>query len=180
MLCFTHCVLVLPGLDGLPGLCDDFVACLHNQFGQQVHQLSYPTKSRVSFDDLANNVTRALSKQSRPCLLVAQSFSGHVAFRVAAREPKNLDGMIFVNSFVKSPVPAPLSQWLARSPLTSRNAVSLLPPKPVTRRILLGSKGDDVLLNQLYNNVKSVSPEVLSHRFRLCLDTDSTVICSGT
>ncbi|KAJ8901674.1 hypothetical protein NDN08_003880 [Rhodosorus marinus] len=187
VLMFNPNLVIMPGLDGLAGLCEDFVRAICG-FGGSAREISFPENRCLQFDQLAELVSRDLeANERRPYIIVAQSFSGHVALRLAASKcsrrgvATNLKGVVFVNSFIKSPLPQLLSRTLADSPLTGPRAASSLPPKNVSQRLLVnGDPSSSGIVDKLYSNVRRHPPEVISHRLRMCLETDSSSIFTST
>lgn len=136
---FVPGLIVLPGLDGLAGLCSEFSRSVTQRVTPNVKEVSYPADRALGFDQLTDLVMRDLEKREDDYVVMAQSFSGHVAMRMAMRRPRGLRGVVFVNSFVRSPLTAFPSQFISSSPLVSTAVTSVLPPKTIARRIMFGS-----------------------------------------
>ncbi|MBC7989027.1 MAG: hypothetical protein H7Y19_05525 [Luteimonas sp.] len=77
-------VIVLPGLDGTGELLDAFAAALAPEFDAQI--IPYPRDRMLGYADLTQLVIAAMPR-NEPFLLVAESFSGPIALRVAATRP---------------------------------------------------------------------------------------------
>lgn len=109
----------------------------------------------------------ALPDQDR-FLVVAESFSGPIALRLAAAPPPGLAGVVLVASFARSPLrlPAglvgPLLPALARLPT----------PSGLLVRTLLGDGAPAALGSALLAAVASVEPAVLAQRSASVLSVD--------
>jgi pimeloyl-[acyl-carrier protein] methyl ester esterase len=153
--------VLLPGLDGTGQLLDAFAGHL----GQDLHPIvvTYPPDVPAGYDQLAELVLRSLPR-GEPFLLIAESFSGPVASRVAAMAPEGLIGIVFCASFVSSPLPA------------LRSLAFLLPVAPVRSvppallaALLLGRWSTPQHVLALRHALRSVSPAVLRARARAAL-----------
>jgi len=101
-------VVVLPGLDGtgalLTSFCDALPADLHGEI------MSYPV-DLWAYDDFADWLLCRLPKDD--FLIVAESFSGPLALRLASDPPPGLRGVVCLATFAVCPrwIPKPLL-WL--------------------------------------------------------------------
>jgi pimeloyl-ACP methyl ester carboxylesterase len=103
----VHTTLVLlPGLDGSRFL----FAPLCSALGPQVQTvvIEYPPHGPNSYDDLLPLVRQRLPQE--PFVMMASSFSGPLALRLAAERPTGLRGVILCTSFATSP--HPWFRWL--------------------------------------------------------------------
>ena len=94
-------LLLLPGLDGTGRLFTPFARCLERSFDATV--ITYPPDRLRNYEELSAEVARALPEP--PFFIIAESFSGPVALKVAAREPPGLKAVILTASFVSNPRP---------------------------------------------------------------------------
>jgi pimeloyl-ACP methyl ester carboxylesterase len=92
-------LVLLPGLDGTGLLFQPLVEVLSGEFDIQI--ISYPTDRVLGYSELTEYVATSLPADK--FVLLAESFSGPVAYRIAKRKPKNLQSVIFVASFLSSP-----------------------------------------------------------------------------
>ena len=92
-------VVLLPGLDGTGRL---FAPLLRALPGLEPIVVSYPCREVLDVQGLLHVIEGALPTE--PYILVAESFSGPLAVRVAARRPLGLRGLVLVASFVRSPL----------------------------------------------------------------------------
>ncbi|MGH7178336.1 MAG: alpha/beta fold hydrolase [Tepidisphaeraceae bacterium] len=164
-------LLLLPGLDGTGDLFGPLLGVLPEQIRAQV--VDYPTDRLLSYDDLFDQVQRCAPRDER-IVVVAESFSGPVAVRYAAKCPDRVVGLVLCASFVRTPVP----QWLA--PAIRGAAFRLQLPKWVLRRILLDHEAPDSLLAAVQNAIKRVSPAVLAFRAREVMRVDCASMLAGS
>src|SRR5258706_6807633 len=91
--------LLLPGMDGTGRLFSWLVAELPRQIAPRV--ISYRTDEPLGYRDLEKRI----AIPDEPFAIVAESFSGPLAIRIAAKRPKHLRAVVLVATFIRS-------QWL--------------------------------------------------------------------
>ncbi|WP_157946820.1 alpha/beta fold hydrolase [Thalassobius sp. I31.1] len=101
-------VLILPGLDGQAALRADFMACLAASVPTEC--LSYPDHLS-GYDDLLPVIKARMAETDEDFVLIAESFSGPLALRIAQDPPAGLKGIIWVGSFISAPCQLP--SWFA-------------------------------------------------------------------
>ena len=94
-------ILFMPGFDGIGELRADFVAALSTL--APARSITYPNRMLESLNGYARFAALQVSPASRP-LLVAESFSGLVAARWAAKDP-HVAGVVLCGAFASCPVP---------------------------------------------------------------------------
>jgi pimeloyl-[acyl-carrier protein] methyl ester esterase len=154
-------IVILPGLDGTDLLLGRFVELAPAQ--SVVTVLPLPDNSADDYDAL----TRSVGDRIRglgPCHLIAESFSGPLAIRIAARQPELVQRLTLVASFATSPAPGwahwlPWS-WLFRLPL----------PYTVAKYLFVGNDHD--MATRLRNAVRQTSAATLVKRVRCILEVD--------
>ena len=151
-------LILLSGLDGTGNLFAPFIEALPSSIDTQV--IPYPKDERLGYQELIELVNRHLPKDEEYVLL-AESFSGYIAYSVALQKPKNLKAVIFVATFLENPRPI-LSEFLPIVPL--QFMLSLPMPSFIAKRFLLGIKSN--MVESLQNTLKSVSSRVLAHRLK--------------
>jgi pimeloyl-ACP methyl ester carboxylesterase len=152
-------VLLLPGLDGTGRLFADFARALPASVSPVA--LSYPTDTVLDYRELEPYVERALPRDG-PFALVAESFSGPLALRIAARGPQGLIAVVLVASFVRPPRRAlSLLRVLIRPSL-----FRVAPPRSAVRCALLGLDAPERVVNEFREAIALVSPGVLAARLR--------------
>ena len=102
----------------------------------------------------------------QPVVLVAESFSSHLACLLAVRYPQRVKALVLVAGFVSSP--RPLTRWLARW-LPLPWLMRFPPPAWALRRFALGKDAPDQLIEQFYRALATVAPRVLAARLRAIL-----------
>lgn len=159
-------MVLLPGLDGTGKLFAPLLETLPPIFEPCV--VAYPNKLARSYDDLLPNVQRVLPRDN-PFLLVAESFSGPLAIKIASMQPNNLKALILCATFAENPLPGlgwihwGIRPWMFRVPV----------PEILLRYLLTGAKASNSLANQVRQIVRSVRPEAIASRLRLVLTADA-------
>jgi pimeloyl-ACP methyl ester carboxylesterase len=146
-------VILLPGMHGTAELFERFEACCPPGF--LTHAIGYPTDSTASVAELVELVRPRLP--SSRWLLLAESFSGLVAIRLAAEKPAGLLGLVLVASAARwsrlrrlrsapmralfsLPAPSALLEWLFLDDATAellpavRRAITASPPRVLAAR----------------------------------------------
>ena len=113
---------------------------------------------------------RGLLPRDQGFVVVAESFSGPIAIRLAADPPPGLQGVILVATFAASPTRIPAG--LLR-PLLPSLVLAPAPGWPITR-LLLGFSPPESLCTALLQAIHSVEPAVLHHRIVEVLEVDVT------
>ena len=154
-------LVLLPGLDGTGKLFNEFIRELGARWETQV--IGYPTDVPLGYEDLEERVRTVLP--DRPFILLAESFSGPIGIRIAARAPPGLVGVVLCGTFAKNPFPwlgwarplaaflplKSLPRWIrsplmwgsmtaTRAPVRAQRAIAVVSGRVVRRRIaaLLG------------------------------------------
>jgi pimeloyl-ACP methyl ester carboxylesterase len=150
-------LLLLPGLDGTGALFAPFLSALDRAFEARV--VSYPT---------TNVMPPEIELPRQPFAIVAESFSGPIALRIAARKPANLFAIVLVATFIDSPMRW-MPAWLVRPQLLAPLARSRL----LIRHQLLDASASDELVDLVRAAIMRVRPEVLAGRVRSILTLDA-------
>ncbi len=123
--------------------------------------ISYPANEKLSYTQLAKYVRKKLPNHG-DYVLVAESFSGPIAFLIAQKPPSNLKSIIFVASFLHSPLPILNAiKWL---PLTMFFHLPI--PNFVIRGFLFGKEAKDEVISLFRESLRKVSKRVLAFRLR--------------
>ena len=149
-------LVLLPGLDGTGELFSPFIAAARGTFELQV--VRYDHAEDQSYVRLAQSVAPQLPSD-REFVLLAESFGGPLALRLAAEAPRRLASLVLVASFARSPLS--LAQTLAL-PLAARALAH--PPAWAVRRFMLGDDAPDALVNATLGALRSVPASVLRAR----------------
>lgn len=94
-------IVFMPGFDGVGELRAEFVAALSAH--APARSITYPNRVLESLNGYARFAAAQVAPESRP-LLVAESFSGLVAARWAAKDP-HVAGIVLCGAFASCPVP---------------------------------------------------------------------------
>jgi pimeloyl-ACP methyl ester carboxylesterase len=152
-------VVLLPGLDGTGILFKPLTDILSKDIDIKV--ISYPTVYKVSYRGLVEFVMKQLPNED--FILVAESFSGPIAYEIALRKPKTIKSVIFTASFLENP----RRHVLQLTRFLPMKLIFALPmPDFVVKHFFLGSSADEQLINLFRQSVRKVSPSVLSYRLK--------------
>lgn len=150
--------VLLPGMDGI----GRFRALREAARSQaDCRALSYPPDRPLGYDELAAQVRAAL-RQEDDYVLVAESFSGPIAIRLAAERPPGLRALVLAASFCASPLAGLRRAVLRRA---GGAVFRLRPPRFLVRYFLLG-RAPQAAADDLYASVAQVRGEVFAVRLR--------------
>jgi pimeloyl-ACP methyl ester carboxylesterase len=160
-------IVLLPGMDGTGRLFAPLLGELPPSLVPVV--VSYPTGAITDVNAQVAIVERLLPT-NEPFALVAESFSGPIAVKVAARAPPELRAVILVASFIRSPA----GRLLSNAGVFSRPLCSLALPDFAVRRFLVGEDAPPDLVREVSDAVHSVRSAVMAARLRQVLSQDVT------
>jgi len=156
-------IVFLPGFDGDASLRAPFVEALAER--RPTRAVGYPNRPLGSLNGYARFAAGELAAESRP-VIIAESFSGLVAARWAAKDP-HVAGLVLCGAFARSPVA--LAALGARLPSISQflgahflNPIGFMPADPARRRWSQG----------LSHAVASLQRDVIAERLRLIAEED--------
>jgi pimeloyl-ACP methyl ester carboxylesterase len=95
-------LIVLPGLDGTGSRLTAFLREM--QCAVPTRIIGYPPGQPMGYAEL-ESLVRQLLPQDERYVLLAESFSGPIAIRMAADPPPGLAGLILCGTFAKNPFP---------------------------------------------------------------------------
>ncbi len=157
-------VVLLPGMDGGAGLLARFQAALLPGHESDVH--TYAPDLEADYDALLHGLRARLARMRGPFALVAESFSGPLAMRLAAAPPRGLRCVVLVSTFARSPRPRLLAHAV-------RPCFFDRPPSPlIVRRLLLSPDADLEQVAAVRDAIRATSPQVLAARLRAVLRVD--------
>lgn len=156
-------IVLLPGMDGSGLQFSRLVERLGDSFTAQV--ISYPQRGPQDYDTLTEYVTRRLP-QSEPYILLAESFGGPLAFRVAANRPVNLRGVVFVATFLQAPR-TPALRFLQLIPW--RLVPLIHPPAFVIRWFSLGRGATREMMDDFWAATRDAGHHTLQQRLKTIL-----------
>jgi pimeloyl-ACP methyl ester carboxylesterase len=158
-------VLLLPGLDGTGKLLNEFVRHLGADVDSRI--VRYPLDVPLGYEELEPLALAALPRD-RPCVLLAESFSGPIAIRLAAQAPKGLVGVILCGSFARNPFP-----WLGWArPLAAYVPIKSL-PRWVRAPLMWGAAAPRTAPARLERAIAGVSSAVIRRRIAALLAVDA-------
>jgi pimeloyl-ACP methyl ester carboxylesterase len=149
-------IVLLPGLDGTGELFAPLIEELHDSFEIQI--IRYDTQKKQSYQELFNYVIDNLP--SDDFILVAESFSGVIAYQIGLKKPQNLKHIILVATFLQNPRPILLNL------IPNSYILSLPIPKIIIKMFFLGFSTDIKTINLFQKIIKTVSPNVLYFRLQ--------------
>ncbi|MBB1519161.1 alpha/beta fold hydrolase [Aquipseudomonas guryensis] len=150
-------LLLLPGLNGSNRLFAPLLPWLNDV---QIVPLQLPTQGPQDSDSLVSALLPQLGDS--PFVLLGESFSGHLAYQIALRQPSGLRGVIFAAAFLRRPHPLlALSRYL---PLPKR----LLSHDQLLQLFCVGRKASPALLALLRDEISQLPDALLRARLH-CL-----------
>ena len=161
-------LVLLPGLNGSSRL---FAPLLEQLADIPCQVLELPQQGPQDHDSLAEALFSQLG--DTPFVLLGESFSGPLAYRLVLCNPTGLQGLILAASFLQPP--HPLTTTVSHLPLPS----NLCPPAWLLRLLCLGDAPQDVL-RLLQNEIRALPSELLRCRLqalaRLLPPTDQLLL----
>ncbi len=154
-------VVLLPGLDGTGLLFKPLLSILPNHLSTQI--ISYPKNELLNYQQLTNYVKSRIPV-SENFILVAESFSGPIAYAIAQYAPKNLIHLVLAASFIANPRPTILT--LNRI-LPTQLIFKISIPNFIIKRYLLDKSATTDELNNLKSVIHSVPVKTLAYRLNL-------------
>lgn len=160
-------VIVLPGLDGTGELLDAFTGALAPEFDAKI--IPYPRDRMLGYADLTQLVVAA-TPRDEPFLLIAESFSGPVALRLAATRPDNLAGLVLCASFAKAPLPRLFSPFMPGR-LIRHLPIQRMPAR-LMMPMLMGKWSSPDWRRRIQASLSGVAGNVIGHRLLEVLRVD--------
>jgi pimeloyl-ACP methyl ester carboxylesterase len=159
----TATVILLPGMDGTGDLFRPLLDVVPATLSRRV--VSYPTDRPLPYDELLVLAERQLG-DNQDVVIIAESFSGPLALRLAAKLPEQIRAVVLVASFIRPPLP----RWVRHVvvPMLFRAP----PPAMLLLRFMLGRDAPDALVREVAAAIRRVRPEVLARRLRDVLSVD--------
>ncbi|UPT78193.1 alpha/beta hydrolase [Sulfurovum sp. XGS-02] len=149
-------LVLLPGLDGTGDLFKPLTDVLPSSIRVQV--IDYDLKNKQSYNDLVKYVISSLPKED--FILLAESFSGPIAYQIALRKPKQLKSLILVATFLENPRPL-LLKFIPNSRI-----FSLPIPTLIIKLFFLGFSAKTEIIDLFKTTIKKVSPNVIVYRLK--------------
>ena len=149
-------LVLLPGLDGTGKLFAPLIEALPLSIEIQV--ITYPLNKKLSYHELVQYVKQNLPKEDY--VLLAESFSGPIAYEVAFSKPTKLKSLILVATFLKNPRPLLLKF------IPSSQVLALPIPTIVSKIFFLGFSVEIKTIELFNEAIKTVSPSVMQFRLK--------------
>lgn len=156
-------LILLPGMDGTGELFRPLIRSLPKSVSANV--VVYPA-SEFSYDSLYRLVVEHIRQQvqssGQRVVVVAESFSGPIAIRVALENREYVESLVLVASFVSCPRPRLIRLAIQLGPAI----FSLSLPRKVVQAVMLDSSCDESLVSQTQQIVNTVLPETMIARIK--------------
>jgi pimeloyl-ACP methyl ester carboxylesterase len=166
--------LLLPGLDGSGRLFAPLLEAGPRGLAPRVVPL--PADAPRSYDQYLAALRPALPRRGSWALL-AESFSGPLAVRLAAERPRGLVALVLVATFLHRP----LQPWLAPlAPLVGRAMFTFPLLPPAIRLLLAGADAPDAVVKAIQEATAAVPAAVLARRSREALAVDVRAALAAT
>lgn len=165
-------IILLPGLDGTGLL---FKPILDDtQTSLDVKVITYPTNVCLDYIQLVDLVLTQLPDED--FILVAESFSGYIAYLIGLKKPKHLKHIFFVATFLTNPRPLLLgfSKILPMSLLLKSKI-----PNFIIKKFLLGQSASEETIKLFKKSIKTVNSNVMAHRLRLISELKAPISSSS-
>lgn len=146
-------LVLLPGLNGSSHL---FTPLLDALLDIDCQVLPLPEQGPQDYDSLADRLIHEL--RHTPFMLLGESFSGPLAYRLALRNPEGLRGLIFAASFLTSPF-APLA-LLRHLPIP----LALATRPWILRTLCLGHQASDAELMLVQGEIRRLDQSLVRAR----------------
>ncbi len=144
-------LILLPGLDGTGKLFAPLIEALPSSIDVQV--ITYPLNKEQSYNELIEYVKQNLPKED--FILLAESFSGPIAYQIALIEPKHLKALILVATFLENPRPLLLKF------IPSSRVLALPIPTILSKVFFLGFAIKRKVIKLFNEAIKTVSSSVI-------------------
>ena len=158
--------LLLPGMDGTGALFEPLLRELPDSLGARV--VGYPNDQPLGYDALEKIITPRVPVEG-PWAMVAESFSGPLAVRLATKFPERLRGLVLASSFVECPV-----RWASRLGFLAGPAAALRRGGPsfLLRFFIAGSDAPAAFVAAARSAILPIGPTVWAARLRATLAAD--------
>lgn len=149
-------IVLLPGLDGTGELFKPLIEALPSSI--KVKIINYDLDKEQSYDELTKYVISLLPQED--FILLAESFSGNIAYNIALTKPTHLKSLILAATFLENPRPL-LLRFIPSSRIFNLPIPSLL-----IKIFFLGFSAKNETIDLFKRSIKKVSPNVIFHRLK--------------
>ena len=157
--------ILLPGIDGSGRLFGPLLAAGPRRIAPET--VSFPPDQPLGYDALLDRVRAALPRGR--FLLVAESFSGPLAIRLAAERPRGLAGLVLAATFLHRPL-HPLLHPIRG--LVGARLFGVAMPAALVRHFMAGPDAPDALVREVQAAVGATTAEVMALRAMEALRAD--------
>lgn len=158
--------ILLPGLDGSGRLFAPLIAAGPRALDPE--PLSYPADAPLGYDELVALVRPRLPRGR--FVLLAESFSGPIAVRLAAERPRGLAALVLAATFLHRPL-NPLLHPVRG--FVGARLFGLPMPAAIVRHFMAGPDAPNGLVTEVQRAMAAVSSAVLAHRSAEALRVDA-------
>lgn len=158
-------LVLLPGLDGSGLLFSPFVSALAPD--TRVAIIDYPPRE-LRYEELVSHVAERVGNED-PYIIVAESFSGPIALKLAAQRPRGLRGLVLCATFT-SLAGTYLQAAASVAPWISPRAI----PMAALSWLLMGGWATAELRAALRRSLSESPPQVLRARALAALSVDAS------
>lgn len=153
-------IAMLPGLDGTGELYAPLLEALPSHLEPLV--VRYPPDPHLGLGELTAHALRTFGSL-QPDIILGESFSGPIAFRLAAAPREKPPLLLLCASFLDTPRAGMLRLCSIVLPFIS----SVSPPRIAVRALCVGNDASDELVETVRSTIRSVPPPVLRARLEL-------------
>jgi len=158
-------LVLLPGMHGSARLFPPLIDAFPETWTHRVIEM--PLDALHTHDEWAAIIREQLPREE-PFTIIAESFSGPTAVKIAADPPLNLQAIVLAGTFLSNPA-APIPAWLVR---LLKPTLLLRPPKSLIRRYLLGRDSSPELISAVNQTVEEIPTATIAHRIITCCEVD--------
>jgi pimeloyl-ACP methyl ester carboxylesterase len=158
--------ILLPGLDGMGRLFAPLLAAGPRAF--EPVPLSYPPDEPLGYDELLQRVRPKLPRGR--FVLLAESFSGPLALRLAAEAPRGLEAVVLAATFLRRPLDPLLHPLRA---LVGARLLGMPRPAWAVRQFMAGPDAPAAMVKEMQDVGQEVAPLVLARRAAEALAVDA-------
>ncbi len=149
-------LILLPGMDGTGILFEPFLKALSPDI--QVNVITYPVDTRLSYKELVLYVQQRLP-ENKDFILLAESFSGPIAYEIAKTGNKHLKLVVFSASFIRPP-----NKLLVIEKILPLKLMLSAGIPGFFLKILIGDFKNEYVYDLLERALDKVSNDVLAYR----------------
>jgi len=166
-------IILLPGMDGTGRLFHPFLISLPKNI--RVDVISYSECKKQNYSEIIEEIKLRLPKE--PFVLLAESFSGRIAYQLSLDPNVQIKKLILVASFLSSPLPV-LGRLVSYCPIKTLLAFPI--PLWLLRHFCFSASTSEQQLKSFRKTIRSVKPEILAYRLRLILRLKKPHLVSST